>query len=383
MKETYVIHVTKKCNMQCVYCYEQDKESEYTWEEIKNEVDNLLSNVKEAHIEYLGGEPCLAFDLIEKSYYYIKEKYTNVDDFTITTNGTILNDRIIDFLKKNKDLHFSASLDGNKFSNQLRVIKLADNNVINSYDLVISNLKRLQENNIDFTIHMVTHPYNVSYIFDSIINYYEMGMKNIDLGTVESTIKIDETYCNEFKKQVKKTIDYIFDNNISDLSVGIFNWLKPYDDERTYVYDKNGKLIFESYGRVKEDYVSKLLKNKDYDVKRCNEKTEISEMIYDIRKFAYDYYQRRKNMGLLNNEKASQNISDCVGKVGYCEYVTDPKTDKLYTNTTLFEDPDTKDITEKIDKILKMDEERDDDNIIAKALIEIIKRLDRIEKKIQ
>ena len=33
--ETYVIHVTKECNMNCLYCYEKDKTSTYTWEEVK------------------------------------------------------------------------------------------------------------------------------------------------------------------------------------------------------------------------------------------------------------------------------------------------------------------------------------------------------------
>ena len=40
--ETYVIHTTKKCNADCLYCYEQDKTSLYTWPEIERVLEELL-----------------------------------------------------------------------------------------------------------------------------------------------------------------------------------------------------------------------------------------------------------------------------------------------------------------------------------------------------
>jgi hypothetical protein len=55
-------------------------------------------------------------------------------------------------------------------------------------------------------------------------------------------------------------------------------------------------------------------------------------------------------MGLLDKKDASGNnsgygpsslmVKDCINKVGFCEYVTDPDTDILYRDTILFEEKD-------------------------------------------
>ena len=100
--ETYVIHVTKQCNMQCKYCYEEDKTSIYSWDEIKKFIDILVSKSPDQFIvEFLGGEPLLAWDLIRQAYEYL-ESFPNkqIESYALTTNGTILTDEILDYLIK-------------------------------------------------------------------------------------------------------------------------------------------------------------------------------------------------------------------------------------------------------------------------------------------
>jgi sulfatase maturation enzyme AslB (radical SAM superfamily) len=186
--ERYVIHVTKRCQCLCIYCYEQDKTSEYTWEEIKELIDNIIkyNKDKEFQIEYLGGEPLLAFDLIKQATAYLESfKEIKVNNYAITTNGTILTDEITEWLKQNPKVSWLASLDGTKFMNQLRIFK---DSKINTYDIVIENckkaLKELGSNRIG--IHMVTHPYNIAFLSKGIENLYNIGIRNIGVGTVES-----------------------------------------------------------------------------------------------------------------------------------------------------------------------------------------------------
>jgi len=94
--ETYVVHVTKQCNCRCVYCYEKDKYSTYTWEEVKELIDNIVKYNRRFNIEFLGGEPLLAFDLIKKSVDYLESMNDiEVEQYVITTNGTILTDEMI------------------------------------------------------------------------------------------------------------------------------------------------------------------------------------------------------------------------------------------------------------------------------------------------
>jgi len=332
MLETYVIHITKKCNLDCLYCYETDKESEYTKQEIQENIDNLFKDIGDniVHIEFLGGEPMLRFDLVLFSYNYLESKYKkNIINYTITTNGTVLNDDIITFLKNNR-VSFAISMDGTKFSNQLRYFK---NTYVNSYDKVVENIKKLKESNITPSIHIVTHPYNVHLLFRNIKHIYlDIGVHSIGIGTIESTMVIDENYCNTFKKQIMLVSDYITKNEITDLGIDLFHEIKPLSDARTYVRDHSGKVVFESYGRIDNS----VFNNKNlYEIVKCSEQTDVSMMIYSIRKFAFDYHKENKMSLLKQEENDKNNIIDCVGKIGNCDFVTNPKNNKLYKNKNI------------------------------------------------
>ena len=290
--ETYVVHVTKRCNCECLYCYEQDKTSTYTWEEIKKFIDDIVEYATNNtfSIEFLGGEPLLSFDLVKKSFEYME----NLSDiiipgYTITTNGTILNQDIIDFLKTNPKVNFAASMDGHKHANQLRVFK---DTYKNTYDVVMQNLRTLNENDIQYGVHIVSHPYNIAYLSQSIDHLYNNGVRNIDVGTVEKTITIDEEYCNRFIKELDIISQKMVNGNYPGLSISLFNWVKPYEDVRTYIKDESGKTIGESYGRSGEDVTIKGCQN----VIRCESKDSIADMIYYIRKTVYENHQKRLGM---------------------------------------------------------------------------------------
>lgn len=288
--ERYVIHVTKECNCDCVYCYEKDKTSTYTWEEVNELIDKIVKyrTSDEFGIEFLGGEPMLAWDLIKKSYEYMENiPKINITDYVITTNGTIMTEEIADYLGKNSKLRFAVSMDGHVFANQLRVFK---DNRKNTYDKVMKNLNLLREYGVESSIHMTTHPYNVAFIESSINHLYKQGIRSIDVGTVESTMKIDKDYCDRFISELDSVSQKIISGTYQGLSIGLFNWLKPYEDVRSYIKDpKTGKTIAESYGRSGND----ITHTDEYEVVRCEAKDEISEMIYNIRKTVYDNHQER------------------------------------------------------------------------------------------
>lgn len=296
--EIYVVHVTKECNCDCLYCYEQDKTSQYTWEEIKELIDKIIENrtSDEFGIEFLGGEPMLRWNLIKKSYEHLEGiKGINVIDYVITTNGTIINEEIANYLSKNKKIKFAVSMDGHKWANQLRVFKDSRKN---TYDKVMGNIKYLKKYGVESSIHMVTHPYNVAFISESIDHLYKQGIKFIDVGTVESSITIDKDYCDRFVYELGIVSEKIADGVYSDLHIGLFKWLKPYSDVRSYIKDPiTGKTIAESYGRSGKDITN----TNDYEVVRCTNKDEISELIYYIRKKVYNNHQI-KLKGVKSND---------------------------------------------------------------------------------
>lgn len=290
MLETYVVHVTKACNCDCLYCYEKDKTSSYTFEEVKCYLDQLLKHrtADEFVIEFLGGEPMLAWDIIRSVYEYLEAKEEiSVPSYVITTNGTILNEEMADYLSKNPKLRFAASLDGHSYANQLRVFKESRKN---TYDKVLENIRMLQAYGVEASIHMVTHPYNVAMIADSIDILYEEGIRSIGLGTVESTMLIDEAYCSRFVSECDLVSKKICDGTYPGLSIAEFESVKPASDVRSYIRDESGKVVGESYGRSGED----ITHGKEYDVTRCAQGNEISEMIQRIRQTVYENHQKNK-----------------------------------------------------------------------------------------
>lgn len=294
--ERYVIHVTKQCNMRCKYCYETDRDSIYTWEETKQLIDNLIEHntSKQFDIEYLGGEPLLAFDLIKQTTEYmeslVKDNKIKIGNYGITTNGTILDEEIIKFLKKTPNISWAASMDGTLFMNSLRVFK---DSGINSHDTVIENHKRLEkEIGIDrISIHMVTTPFNIGYLSKGIDHLYNEGVRHIGIGTIESTIVIGKEYCDRYIKELDIVSKKICNGEYPGLSVSELEGMKPRDDVRHYVKDpKSGKTIAESYGRSGEDMISG---KKINEYNAYSSSSNLGELITDIREIVYTNHQRR------------------------------------------------------------------------------------------
>jgi len=296
MNETYVVHVTKECNCDCKYCYEKDKSSIYTWSEVKTYLNNIIKHrtSNEFSIEFLGGEPCMAFNNIKNTIEYLKNQGEiegfHVESFVITTNGTILTDEMIELLVHNKNIIWSVSLDGNEFMNCLRVFK---DNGENTYSTVIGNLKKLLNRIHDnqYSVHMVTHPFNIGYLEEGISHLYDIGIKNIGVGTIESTITIGKEYCDCYISELKKVSDNIVGGKYSDLYVSVLDTLKPRSDIRFYIKDDSGKTLGETYGRSKNDITSK---NSETGLNSFAATSPLGSLIEDIRETVYRYHQNNK-----------------------------------------------------------------------------------------
>ena len=118
------LQVSRFCNFKCLYCkisHDDDflykTDSNYmSWDVAKRSVDFLYEHSKlcpEVRISFYGGEPLLNFDIIKKVVEYAKKLfYTKKINFHITTNASLLNDTIIDYMVLN-NFYLLISLDGN------------------------------------------------------------------------------------------------------------------------------------------------------------------------------------------------------------------------------------------------------------------------------
>lgn len=140
--------LNEKCNFHCKYCYSAEGRSsaELSIEQIRIMLDYYLSSergaVKDRTIMFMGGgEPVLSWEKLEQSTVLAKEIASKNDinvHFSLTTNGSILNDRMIDFLKIH---NFTVQI-------SFEVLPDVQNEQRGMNDTVACNLKRLTDANI-------------------------------------------------------------------------------------------------------------------------------------------------------------------------------------------------------------------------------------------
>ena len=118
------LHIAHDCNLACRYCFAE--EGEYhgrralmSYEVGKAALDFLIANSgnrRNLEVDFFGGEPTLNFQVVKDlvAYGREQEKIHNKNfRFTLTTNGVLLNDDIMEFAKKEMD-NVVLSIDGRK-----------------------------------------------------------------------------------------------------------------------------------------------------------------------------------------------------------------------------------------------------------------------------
>jgi uncharacterized protein len=150
---------TEDCNFRCKYCvysdqYEYTRGYSHTYMNFKTArkaIDHFFSLLKEGKrynpirepcVGFYGGEPLLNFKLIKRCVEYIEDEYKDYKvSYTITTNGSLLDEEISDFLTK-YDFSIGISLDGpQEEHDRLRVYK----NGKGTFSDIMKNVKRIME----------------------------------------------------------------------------------------------------------------------------------------------------------------------------------------------------------------------------------------------
>ena len=113
---TLVIAPTTACNFDCPYCFEPKRNPKYMTKEVEDALIKYINNQDYAEsisIVWYGGEPLLAFDTIKRLYYRIQEECDKkITRQEIITNGYLINDDVIEFIKNTKLDMIQFSLDG-------------------------------------------------------------------------------------------------------------------------------------------------------------------------------------------------------------------------------------------------------------------------------
>lgn len=238
--------VTKDCQLACKYCYLVGKNAKerLPWEVAKKAIDYILKYETDFPQEsvswdFIGGEPFLEIDLIDKICDYIKTEmfrlnhhWFNSFRFNFSTNGINYDSpKVQEFIKKNhQHLSIGITIDGTREKHDLnRIWKTKDGFSLKpeeekgSYDDVVRNiplwLSQFPYSGTKVTISSA----DIKYIKESVLHLYSLGIHEVHINVVFEDVW-EEGDDKRFEEQLIQLADAIIDGEYySDYTCSFFS----------------------------------------------------------------------------------------------------------------------------------------------------------------
>lgn len=228
--------VTKDCQLACKYCYLVGKNTKerMTWDVAKQAIDYILdheSDMSEESViwDFIGGEPFLEVDLIDKICDYLKVEmfrrnhhWFNSYRFSFSTNGiNYATDKVQHFIKKNHEhLSIGITIDGTKRKHDLnRIWKTAEmeqgimpkpEEEQGSYDDVVKNIPLWLEQFPGAGTKVTISSADIPYIKESVLHLYSLGIHEVNINCVFEDVWKDGDD-KLFEQQLTELADAIID----------------------------------------------------------------------------------------------------------------------------------------------------------------------------
>ena len=236
------LNVAHDCNLRCKYCFASTGDFS-TGRELmkfnvaKSAIDFLVKNSgsrRNLEVDFFGGEPLLNFENVKRTVFYARgleaEKGKRFR-FTLTTNGLLLTDKIIDFLN-NEMSNVVLSLDGRKIVNDSF---RATSSGLGSYDAIVPKFKKLvsRRNGKDYYVRGTFTKYNLDFSED-VLHIRALGFEQISVEPVvleplnEFSIKEDDV--GKINKEYEKLAEEIIRLRKSGKFLNFFHFMLDFED---------------------------------------------------------------------------------------------------------------------------------------------------------
>ena len=216
--------VTKDCQLACKYCYLVGKNSneKMTWEIGKQTIDYILNEFSQSKgiiLDFIGGEPFLEIELIDRICDYFKvEAYKrdlacfNNYRFNVSTNGINYNSpKVQEFICKNKKhVSIGITIDGTKRKHDLNRIWKGTNKERGSYDDVVKNIPLWLEQIPNAETKVTISSADIPYIKESVLHLYSLGIHEVNINCV-------------FEDVWKEGDDILFEEQLIELADAIID----------------------------------------------------------------------------------------------------------------------------------------------------------------
>ena len=218
------LHIAHDCNLACKYCFAE--EGEYhgrralmSFEVGKKALDFLVANSgsrRNLEVDFFGGEPLMNWQVVKDLVKYGREQekiYDKKFRFTLTTNGVLLNDEVMEFCNKEM-ANVVLSIDGRKEIHDLmRPFRTGKG----SYDLIIPKFQKFADsrNQEKYYVRGTFTRNNLDFAED-VLHLADLGFKQISVEPVvaqesedysireEDIPKICEEYDRLAKEMIKR-----------------------------------------------------------------------------------------------------------------------------------------------------------------------------------
>ncbi len=186
------LHIAHDCNLACQYCFAE--EGEYhgrralmSFEVGKKALDFLVANSGSRvnlEVDFFGGEPLMNWQVVKDLVAYgrsLEEPYNKKFRFTLTTNGVLLNDEVLEFANKEM-ANIVLSIDGRKeVHDKMRPFRGGQG----SYDMIVPKFQKVAESReqTDYYVRGTFTHHNLDFSQD-VLHLADLGFKQISVEPV-------------------------------------------------------------------------------------------------------------------------------------------------------------------------------------------------------
>lgn len=223
--------VTKDCQLACKYCYlvGKNEKERMQWATAKKAIDYILNNEHDSQFsnesvvfDFIGGEPFLEIDLIDKICDYIKTElfsrnhhWFNSYRFSFTTNGINYDsEKVQNFIAKNREhLSIGITIDGTQQKHDLNRIWKGEGEEKGSYNDVVRNIPLWLEQFPNAATKVTISSADIPYIKESVLHLYSLGIHEVNINCVFEDVW-NEGDDIKFEEQLMQLADEIIDNEL-------------------------------------------------------------------------------------------------------------------------------------------------------------------------
>ncbi|MCR5234562.1 MAG: thioether cross-link-forming SCIFF peptide maturase [Lachnospiraceae bacterium] len=232
------LHISHDCNLACKYCfagegeYNQNKRELMSYEVGKRALDYLVENSgsrRNLEVDFFGGEPLMNWDVVRQLVEYgrsIEEKYNKKFRFTLTTNGVLLNDDILEFANKEMS-NLVLSIDGRReVHDRMRPFRGGQG----SYDKIVDKFKKAADSREQMNYYVRgTFTRNNLDFSEDVKHLAELGFEQISVEPVVASPEEDYAIREEDVPMILDQYDrlaaYLLDRRKEGKPVNFFHFM--------------------------------------------------------------------------------------------------------------------------------------------------------------